>query len=296
LVSERRGRVNLGADLAFWSPQLVLAMGLNAFLQAVQIGAYGARVAGVQTGRIGTSISLFNLFVTVSRFANMFYAPMLGSISDMAGRAIVRDPALLAAEATQYEWQMRAIVFAGTAGTVVGALLLPTFIHIFVRGVAAFERRGSIPRSLLRLTDLKVLASVLRTVRIPPLDLHQHFSFRSVPLKLLVGNVVVTGIYAIGVVASYYASILRPEVARTALSASGLVNGIATISFALIVDPTSAYMVDQAVKGERPVKDVKSMVFYLALTAVLGTLLSQLILYPAAVFIGDAAKLVNRIH
>jgi hypothetical protein len=279
LVSERRGRVNLGADLAFWSPQLVLAMGLNAFLQAVQIGAYGARVAGVQTGRIGTSISLFNLFVTVSRFANMFYAPMLGSISDMAGRAIVRDPALLAAEATQYEWQM-----------------LPTFIHIFVRGVAAFERRGSIPRSLLRLTDLKVLASVLRTVRIPPLDLHQHFSFRSVPLKLLVGNVIVTGIYAIGVVASYYASILRPEVARTALSASGLVNGIATISFALIVDPTSAYMVDQAVKGERPVKDVKSMVFYLALTAVLGTLLSQLILYPAAVFIGDAAKLVNRIH
>jgi Alternate to MurJ len=288
--------VSPGAELIFWSPQLVLAMGLNAFLQAVQIGAYGARVAGVQTGRVGTSISLFNLFVTVSRFANMFYAPMLGSISDMAGRAIARQPGLLPFESGQYEWQMRAIVFAGTAGTIVGSFLLPTFIHLFVRGVAAFERRGSIPHALLRLSDWRVLLGVVRTLRVPPLDFHQRFSLRAVPVKLLVGNVIVTGIYAIGVVASYYASILRPEVARTALSASGLVNGIATISFALIVDPTSAYMVDQAVKGERSIRDVKSMVFYLALTAVLGTLLSQLILYPAAVFIGDAAKLVNRIH
>jgi hypothetical protein len=113
---------------------------------------------------------------------------------------------------------------------------------------------------------------------------------------LLVGNVVVTGVYAIGVVASYYASLIQPEVARTALSASGLVNGIATISFALIVDPTSAFLVDQAAKGERPVEHVRSMVFYLALTAIVGTLLSQLILYPAAILIGDAAKIINVVH
>ena len=280
----------------FWSPQLIAAIVLNVFLQAVQIGAYGARIAGVQTGRIGTSISLFNLFVTASRFANMFYAPMLGSISDLAGRIVTRHPALVPSEVTQFEWQMRAIVFAGTLGTLVGALMLPTFVHLFVRGVAAFERRGSIPRALARLGDPRVIGETLRTIRLPPFDFHVRFSLRNVPAKLLIGNVLVTGIYAIGVVASYYASILRPEVARTALSASGLVNGIATISFALIVDPTSALMVDQAVKGERPIADVKSMVFYLALTAVIGSLLSQLILFPAAAFIAEAAKLVNHVR
>ena len=280
----------------FWSVQLVLAMVLNAFLQAVQVGAYAARLAGVQTGRIGTSISLFNLFVTASRFANMFYAPLLGSISDTAGRVALASPALAAAQTAQFELQIRSIVAAGTVGTVAGAILLPTFVYLFVRGVAAFERRGSIPRSLARLADPKVIGAVLRTVRPPSLAFLRRFSFRDVPLKLLVGNIVVTAIQAIAVVAAYEASILRPDVARTALSASGLVNGIATISFAIVVDPTSAYIVDQAARGERTVENVRAMVFYLALTFVLGTLASQLILYPAALFIGSAAHYVFAPH
>ncbi len=268
---------------------------LNGFLQSVQIGAYAARVAGVQTGRIGTSISLFNLFVTASRFANMFYAPMLGSISDRAGQA-VRDPALAPTVASHFEWQMRAIVISGTIGTAIGAFLLPTFVYLFVRGVAAFERRGSIPGALRRLADPRVIRDVLGTIRLPSPASFRDFKLTHVPAKLLIGNVLVTGIYAIGVVASYYASILMPEVDRTALSASGLVNGIATISFALIVDPTSAFIVDQAAKGERPIEHVRSMVHYLALTAILGTLLSQAILYPAALLIGHAAQLVSSLH
>ena len=169
-------------------------------------------------------------------------------------------------------------------------------MYVFERGVGAFERRGSIPSALLRLSDPRVWFDIVRTVRVPSLHLFSRYSIKDVPAKLLIGNLVVTGVYAIGVVASYYASILRPEVARTALSASGLVNGIATIAFALIVDPTSAYIVDQAAKGERTLANVKSMVFYLALTAVLGTLVSQAILYPAAWFIGGAAKFVSAIH
>jgi hypothetical protein len=283
-------------SLAFWSWQLIAAMLLNAFLQAVQVGAYAARIAGVKTGRIGTSISLFNLFVTASRFANMFYAPMLGTISDRTNDALVLAGSLGAQEITQFEWKMRAIVFAGTFGTLVGALLLPAFIYLFVRGVASFESRGSIPRSLLRLFDPQVWLDVVRQIRLPSRSVLREFSVSHLPVKLLIGNVVVTAIQAIAIVASYYASILQPEVARTALSASGLVNGIATISFALIVDPTSAFLVDQAVKGERPIEHVRSMVFYLALTFIAGTLLSQLILYPAAIYIGDAAKLLNAVH
>ena len=281
---------------AFWSWQLALAMALNAFLQCVQIGAYAARIAGVQTGRVGTSISLFNLFVTASRFANMFYAPILGSIGDQAAKMLEHNPGLTNLEIAQFGWQMRTIVFAGSFGTIVGALLLPAFVYLFMRGVASFERSGSIPRALLRLFDPRVWLDVIRQVRFPSPALLGQFSLAHLPMKLLVGNVVVTGIYAIGVVASYYASLIQPEVARTALSASGLVNGIATISFALIVDPTSAFLVDQAAKGERPVEHIRSMVFYLALTAIVGTLLSQLILYPAAILIGDAAKVLNVVH
>ena len=119
------------------------------------------------------------------------------------------------------------------------------------------------------------------------------FSIRHVPVNLLVFNTIVTGIYAIGVVAAVYASVIDPAAARTAVLLSGIVNGIATISFTLIVDPTSAYITDQAAKGERPVKDVKSMVFFLSLTAILGTLLSQFIFVPAAYVIAFAAHLFD---
>jgi hypothetical protein len=280
---------------AFWSTQLVLALVLNCIVQAIQIGAYAARLAGVQSGRIGTSISLFNLFVTASRFANLIYAPMLGTISDRAAHS-VRSPLFADAAIHQFEEQARLIVLAGTVGTALGALLLPTFTYLFMRGVSSFERHGSVPRAILRLGDYRVVADVLRTVRLPAPRTLSRFSVRDVPAGLLLGNVVVTGIYAIGVVAAVYASVLDPNVARTATLLSGIVNGIATIAFALIVDPTSAYITDQAVKGERPVSDVKAMVFYLALTAIVGTLLSQLILYPAALFIGSVAHFVNTMH
>ncbi len=276
----------------FWSYQLVVAIVLNVLLNALQIGAYAARLAGVTTGRVGTSISLFNIVVTASRFANMFYAPMLGSISDAAGK-LVRVPGMRDGEVGQYEMQMRAIIGAATVGSLVGAILLPTFAYAFARGVGAFERRGSMPRAIGRLADARVIFAILRTLRFPPLGLFGRFALRDVPPKLLLGNILVTGIYAVGVVAAYLASVIRPDVARTALSASGLVNGVATIAFALVVDPTSAYIVDQAAKGEKSLHDVKTMVFYLGLTAVIGTLLSQLLLVPAAYVIGGAAHLIN---
>jgi hypothetical protein len=279
----------------FWSSQLLLALALNLVVQAIQIGAYAARLAGVLSGRIATSISLFNLFVLASRLANLAYAPMLGTISDRAAHT-ARDAALAAAAVHQFEMQIRLIVLAGTVGTALGAFLLPTFLMLFMRGISAFERLGSVPRAMLRLLDPRVMLDVLRSPRIPHLRSLARFSPRHIPSELLIGNVVVTGIYAIGVVASVYASILRPEVARTAVLLSGVVNGIATISFSLVVDPTSAYITDQAVKGERPLIEVKSMVFYLALTAIAGTLLSQLILYPAALFIGWVAHVVNLLH
>lgn len=278
--------------VALWSSQLLLAMVLNAVVQCIQIGAYAARIAGVRTGRIATAISLFSLFVTASRLANLFYAPIIGTISDRAAHALhtaVSSDAVI----SRFEWQLRFIVFAGTLGTILGALLLPMFLHLFLRGIAAFERLGSVPHAMMRLGDPRVIVAIARSLRLPTPETLATFSISHVPWKLLVGNVVVTGIYAVGVQAAYYASLLDVPEARTALSLSGIINGVATISYTLIVDPTSAYITDQAVRGERTMGEVKSMVFYLALTAVAGTLLSQLILYPSALVIEAVAHLYN---
>lgn len=290
---------NATAVVPFFSWQLFVALAINVLIQAIQIGAYAARLAGVRTGRIATSIALFNLFVLASRLATLVYTLMLAPLSDRAGNAVKslilhHAPVASVTQVQQlFELQLRLIVVAGTAGTVLGGLLLPMFTYLYVRGVRSFERTKSIPHSLWRLFDPRVMLQVFAHIRVPHYREIFAFSAHNIPMRLLISNVVVTAVYAIGVVAAYYASVIDINVARTAVTTSGIINGIGTVAFTFFVDPTSSMIVDEAAKGERPVKEVQSMVFYLALTAIVGWLVSQALLWPAAWIIAQVAHLVN---
>lgn len=276
-----------------WATQLIVAMALNCITQAIQIGAYAARYAGVQTERIATSISLFNLFVTASRLAALFLTPSLGALADNATR-----PSVAAKLATVppsvvsgFDLQMRLIVAAGTVGTILGAALLPTFIYLFTRGIRSFERRNSVFRALIRLGDPRVMMDVLSSTRLPEIPTIMAYTREAVPAKLIIGNLVVMAIYAIGVPSAYYASVLNLDARTTAAGLSGIVNGIGTLAFTFFVDPTSALMVDQAVKGERALNSIRAMVIALCATAIFGTILSQLLLWPGAWAISHVASL-----
>src|SRR5579863_3821562 len=139
-----------------WSGKLIGAMVITFVVQGVTIGAYAARLAGVQTKRIATSISLFNLFVTAGRLANLFMVFFVGPLADQASNAVVRlsaDPAAAAVWQHTFEIQLRLIVLGGTVGMIVFALFIPMFTYLFRRGVHSFEFRGSIPHSLARLAS-----------------------------------------------------------------------------------------------------------------------------------------------
>ncbi len=281
------------ATASLWATQLIVAMALNGVTQAIQIGAYAARYAGVQTHRIAVSISLFNLFVTASRLAALFLTPSLGALADNATR-----PSVAAKLATvppdviaNFDLQMRLIVAAGTIGTCFGALLLPMFIYLFSRGIRSFERRNSVLQALIRLGDPRVMMDVLSSIRLPEIRTVLAYTREAIPPKLLIGNLVVMAIYAIGVPSAYYASVLNLDARTTAAGLSGIVNGIGTLAFTFFVDPTSALMVDQAVKGERSMNSIRAMVVGLTVTAILGTILSQLLLWPGAWAIAHVASL-----
>jgi hypothetical protein len=274
-------------------------MVITFIVQGVTIGAYSARLAGVQTKRIATSISLFNLLVTTGRLANLFMGFFVGPLSDEAGNAVGKlqaHPATAAAWEQIFTLQLRWIVLAGTVGMMAFAMLLPMFTYLFRRGVHSFEARGSVPHSLARLASPRVLRDVLRSERLPSLAQVRTFDWRVLPKRLLIFNTIVMCVYSVGVQASFLASVLDVNVARTAITLSGIVNGIGTIAFTLFVDPTSAMITDQAIHGKRTVQEVRSMVFYLTLTAIAGSLLSQLILYPAAVVIEVVSRFAAHVH
>lgn len=282
-----------------WSFRLFGAMLITFIVQGVTIGAYAARLAGVQTKRIATSISLYNLFSTTGRLANLFAVFFIAPLSDAAGNAaglLAKRPIDLGVWQHTFEWQLRWIVLAGTLGMVVFALFIPMFTYLFRRGVQSFEQRGSLPHAFAQLFKPSNVVDVLRSQHFPSLSQLRSFDWRNIPRRLLVFNVLVTGIYAIGVQASFLASVFDPAVARTATSLSGVINGIGTIAFTLFVDPTSSMITDQALHGQRTENDVRTMVFWLCVTAIVGSLLSQLIFVQAAVVIEYVARFANTLH
>jgi hypothetical protein len=259
---------------------LLVAAALFLCTQALQMGTSAARLAGVRAGRVATGLTLFNLFATSSRLINLFYGLLLSSLTDHARAA--RD-------AGGFDSDMRLIMLAATIGTVVGGAMIPWIARIMHRGIAAFERTGSLPGALARMANPSVMAWMWSEFRLPTAA-SLRYSAKALPKSALLWNTVVMAFWVAGPLAALYASVLAPGVTATCIAASGLITGVATVTLTLIVDPAEALITDQAASGSRPESDLKAMLLYLVATAIVGTLLAQLLLYPAANVIAFVAR------
>jgi len=276
--------------LTILSANVVIAASLTAVVMTIQIGAYAARLAGITTKRIAIAISLFSLLVTASRLAALIITPSLGALADHAASTAIdhHQYHVAVATLTNFDEQMRIVVAANTIGVLGGAFLLPLFEAMFIRGISAFQRYRSVPKALARLFSPRVILSLLPEVRFRKFRLSQ-YPLMKVPLRLLVANTTLYMVYSVGVVAAYYASVLSLEARTTATGLSGLVNGIGTVAFAIFIDPATALIVDETVNDLRPPSDVATMIFWLVMSACLGTMLAQLMLFPAAEYIASVA-------
>lgn len=278
--------------------RLLIVAGLTALIHAVNTLIYGVRLSGVRTERLATAISLFNVVFLVASTANMIQAPLLASIVDRAINAGLSAGGVGSPVYRQHlavlEEDMRVVILAASVGTLLGALAIPPFVQLFSRIIMLFDEVGSVPRLVgMVFFSPRRVRRFLAQARMPRArTLRAAVRTRGLPKTFLIMNVLVIGIYTIGVLSALYAGALFPEFRSTATLLSGIVNGIATVLVATIVDPTAARITDQALRGVRPEADVKAMVAYLAGTRLLGTLLAQLLFLPAAEWIRFVAQLI----
>ncbi|WP_339059905.1 lipid II flippase Amj family protein [Tepidibacillus marianensis] len=253
---------------------------LTVVIHLVDTLAYSVRLNSVKSGQVALSFSLFNLFVLVSRTANTFQAPLIGSI---IGISITQgiDPIT----------DMRKVIFASTVGTIVGVFFIPTFLKIFESGVRKLEISGSVPSLVVEALNVNNIKRIVKRATKPSKSMIQRLRYREIPKRFLLLNAVVTGIYSVGVLAANYSALLVTEENRIAAAASsGMINGIATILLTLFIDPKSAIITDQALRGKRPYGDVKALVVLLIFTKIVGTLLGQVLFLPAAEIIAGFYK------
>lgn len=257
---------------------------LTAIIHLTDTLVYAVRFSGVTTKRLATAFSLFQIVSLLASTANLIQAPLLSSVVEQT--ILSSHPYARHGELLQHlNAQIRLVILSATAGTLFGVLSTPLFIYIFTRVIFLFEEAGSIPRLILMLISPKWVFVLVSKRSFLPARLparYRGFPRRSIPLTFLVANVLIIGIWTTGVLSALYASALIPDYRSTASLLSGVVNGLATVLSAVIVDPTAATITDQALRGERDQGDVKQMVYYLCLTRILGTLLAQLLFLPAA--------------
>jgi hypothetical protein len=268
-------------------PNLAIILLLTVVVHCLDTASYASRIAGARTGRLALTSALFNIVSLASRVAYTLQAPLLGSAVDRM---------VAAHQLSGLVPDFHIILASATVGTLAGAALIPTFTALFSRAANSYDFHGSFPALLLHTLSLRGFSRISQTVRVPLPDSLRQARRLNLPRSFLLLNILVTGVYTVGVSSTIYASALAPDLARTATTLSGVVNGIGTLLLVLLIDPVSALITDQALRGRRPPAEVSHIVVWQVTGRLLGTLLAQLIFLPAALLVVRLAHLLELVR
>jgi hypothetical protein len=251
-------------------------------IHSIETLAYAVRLSGARVKLIASGLSLFSMMVIFSRMANMMQQPFTGSIVDTAPEENI----------LQYvEDQYRVLIGASTVGTIIGILLLPTFVAIFSRAIVHLaNERGSIASVLKIGLSREYFRRGMKHLRLPRLSYIKDINFKDVPKRLFIFNMFVTAIYTIGVLSALYASLLEPERYGSAIMASGLINGVATILLSMFIDPKISVLADDVANGRGNYSTLKGISILMISSRLIGTLIAQLLFIPGAHYIAWATK------
>lgn len=255
---------------------LLVICALTFVIHLVGTLAYSVRIAGTRTRRIALSLSLFNILILVSRTSNSFQAPLLAK----------RVEQNIAAGVTSGVGDFRWLLACASAATLIGALLIPTFQRLLSRWVVSVgTNRGS--ASMLRRVASPALLTHIREAAVLPRwsNIAALRSGRHLPWSVVAMNTVAMAVWSVGVFAALYAGYLRPDLRVTASQMSAVVNGIATILMFAFIDPYLSLMTDDVAAGNIHESYFRRSVVWLTGSRLVGTVLAQLILVPAALWI-----------
>ncbi|AOL93155.1 lipid II flippase Amj family protein [Porphyrobacter sp. LM 6] len=261
--------------------ELILICALTALINVIGALAYAARIAGVRTGRIALSFALFNILLLVSRTSNGFLGPFLAKRIETALASGGGDALL---------WELRLVLASAAGAVLVGILLVPTGQRLFAAAITFFQANRSTTRLLLRSVTPAGLHTIRDSIALPSAETLRALKRpRGVSWAVLIANAAAQGLLAVGVLASLYAGYLVPEFRVTASQMTAIVNGFATILLFALIDPQISALTDDVVDGTVSEATFRRAMIWVSLSRLVGTVLAQALLVPAAVVIAWAA-------
>jgi hypothetical protein len=262
--------------------QVIIVLVLTGIIYLISTLAYSVRIVGVRTGRIAISFAVFNIFALISRTANSIQAPLMAKTIENTIKTGNPENLLYI-----FRW----IIFSTTVATIIGALLMPTFVKVFQKAVESFSIYRSIPRLILHGFTKSGIEQFKSSVTSPKKEnLAQLKSLKMIPKKIVLLNTVAFAISTVGILASLYAGCLNPELRTTCSTLAAVINGVATILMFIFVDPYISMLTDDVLKGECSELQFHRCIIFIVGGLIAGTILAQFLLVPAAEVISFIAK------
>lgn len=264
--------------------QVIIVLILTCIIYVISTLSYSVRIVGVRTGKIAISFAIFNIFALVSRTANSIQAPLMAKTIE--GTIKTGNPESLL-------YVFRWIIFSTTAATIIGALLMPTFIKVFEKAVESFTIHRSIPRLLLHGFSKSGIEQFQSSITKPKREnLSQLKSLEMIPKKIILLNTAAFAISVVGILASLYAGCLNPELRTTCSTLASVVNGVSTILMFIFIDPFISMLTDDVITGKCTELQFNRCIIFIVGGLIAGTILAQFLLVPAAEVISFIAKLI----
>ncbi|NLI11392.1 MAG: DUF2837 family protein [Peptococcaceae bacterium] len=270
---------------------------LTAFINLINTLTRSSRLSGVRTRHLATAISLFSVVYLAASFANTLQAPLLSStveriIGSGYDQALLTQPAgdvtgspVYQAVLADLNYKLRFVILGSTVGVVAGILVIPSFVTSFSNAIKAFGQTGSVFRviPLILFTALKPGSSIIK-FRLSTIDSLKKIIFTKmdIPKGFLYWNLVSYSLWTANVLSGLYAGALYPEFRSTAVLMASIVGNAAIVVNVMMVDPLLAGVTDAVARGDKDELLLKQIIFYLAVSNLLGTLLSQVIFEPVA--------------
>ncbi len=260
--------------------QVKLVFLLTFVIHLISMLSYAVRIAGVRTRRIAVSLALFNVLLLVSRTSNTFQGPLLAKHVEQS---------ILNASQTGIESDLRWLLVAATLASLVGMISIPTFQRLAARAIEALGSHRSMPRLLFRSFSLSGLRHFRDSATVPAKENVTRLVLRQAPWNMLIYNAVASGLLTVGVFASLYAGYLRPDLRVTANNLSPVVNAVSTILLFVFIDPYLSLLTDDVVAGRASEAHFRRCIVMLGGSRLVGTVIAQLLLTPAARLIAAVA-------
>lgn len=254
---------------------------LTMIIHFIAIIGLSARVVGTRTKKLGSSISLFNLLIIISSFAQTLQLPLLTkSIESSINSGVI--PEII---------NFRIILFFSTGGAFLGAFFLPTAHRFMAKGVDVMYVKGSVLDVIIYSLKPSIIRVFLNCLTVPRIEnLYRLKRFKDLNVNIIFLNAIVYAFVTVSVIACLYAGCMDTNYRTTALALSGIAVGIGSLCMLLFIEPYNSTLTDKVIDGSVSEAFFRRHLVFIILARIFGTIIAQIILFPIANLIMHLSK------